>query len=51
MFKKEKEQIEIIEGIINDAIDYGYLPLTVKDKIIGFILGFIVGFLAIQIFF
>lgn len=51
MFKKEKEQIEIIEGIINDAIDYGYLPLTLKDKIIGFILGFIVGFLAIQIFF
>ena len=49
MFKKEK--YELIEGIYTDAIDYDYINIGIKEKLIGFFIGFIIAFLAIQIFF
>ncbi len=49
MFKKEK--YELIDGIYTNAIDYNYIDIGIKEKLIGFIIGFILSFLAIQIFF
>lgn len=50
----EKENIEEplpIDGLIEDARDYDFYDMTIKDKMIGFTIGFLLGFLAIFMFF
>lgn len=48
---KRKEKIEVIEGIYCDAIDYDYISLNARDRLIGYLIGFAIGFLAIYTFF
>lgn len=51
MFKKKDDNLQMIDGIFTDAIDYDFIDLVTKDYVIGFLGSAIVAFFAIFLFF
>lgn len=49
--KDDIDEVQPINGLIDDARDYDFYEMLIRDKVVGFMMGFIVGFLAIFLFF